>query len=51
MGRRRANEELLDVITAELVVETCPADLEQLGRFGSISTGPREGVNDAGALG
>src|SRR5262249_7860536 len=33
LGRRRANEALLDVITAQLVVETGPADLEQLGRL------------------
>jgi hypothetical protein len=33
LGRRRANEALLDVITAELIVETGPADLEQLGRL------------------
>ena len=33
LGRRRANEELLlDVITAQLVVETGPADLKKLRR-------------------
>ena len=33
LGRRRTHEALLDVITAELIVETGPADLEQLGRL------------------
>lgn len=51
-GRGAGREELmlLDTIGPKFVIETRSADLEQLGRFQTVSGGLRESVNNPGAL-